>query len=312
MPVEQDQYRKIFAIFMEEAEEHLAIFENGLKNLPAIMVNPDREEAIAMYRAAHSIKGGSAMLMSQVPSLESINKVAKRLEDSFKPVKDTAFKVDATAQTLSTKAYEVLKNLIDRCQSPAGLSDAMGDKIVTASLPLFDKLEKHLQTLASGQAPAATPTKAASPGVPKAAAQVMTVLKPLLQGFKTPDSPALRKQLAGLCARLTKVGPNVEPWQNLVKTAHKAIGNPQNALSDLANTVIKELKQGSELLETGRASEITPSEKLLQLAAGQAAVATGTAIPTDPREAVKLLIKTFDKKQLQAIAQLLIKHVKSP
>ncbi|MGF1494525.1 MAG: Hpt domain-containing protein [Microcoleaceae cyanobacterium] len=307
MPADQEQYRKIFAIFMEEAGEHLEVFENGLKNLPAIMANPDREEAIAMYRAAHSIKGGAAMLMGEVPSLSSINKVAKRIEDCFKPVKDKPFKVDATAQTLSEKAYEVLKNLVNRCQSPAGLSEAMGNKIVSASTPLFEKLQTHLQALAGGKvAPAAT----ASPAVPKAAAQTMTVLKPMLQGFKKSDSPALRKQLAALCAKLTKVGSKVEPWQTLVKTAYKAIGNSQNSLSDLASVVIKELKQGSELLEAGRASEIVPSEKLMQLASGQA-VASAAAMPNDPREAAKLLIKTFNKKQLQAIAQLLIKYVKS-
>ncbi|NJK36793.1 MAG: histidine kinase [Oscillatoriales cyanobacterium RM2_1_1] len=308
MAVDQDQYRKIFAIFMEEAEEHLAVFESGLKNLPAIMANPDREEAIAMYRAAHSIKGGAAMLMGEVPSLSSINQVAKRLEDCFKPVKDNPFRVDATAQTLSTKAYEVLRNLTERCQSPPGLSEAMGDKIVTASLPLFDKLEKYLQALATGKVPTAPATS--SQTVPRAAAQVMLVLKPMLQSFKGSDSPTRRKQLAGLCARLTQVGKGIEPWQNLVKTAHKAIIQPQNSLGDLANTVIKELKQGSELLEAGRAREIGPGEKLLQLASGKVA-ASEVMLPTDPREAVKVLIKTFDKRQLQAIAQLLVKHVKS-
>ncbi len=311
MPPDQQQYQKIFLAFMEEAAEHLEIMEQGLKRLPAVMANPDREEAIAIYRAAHTIKGGAAMLMNQSPSLTSINKVAKGLEDCFKPVKDVPFKVDPTAQTLANKAYEVLKNLISRCQSPGGLSPQMGEKIVTASAPLFEKLETHLKALASGgAAPTAAPATTAP--VPKAAAQVMTVLKPMLQGLKQAESPASRKQIAGLCGRLTKVGPGIAPWQTLVKTAYQAIGNPNNSYKDLASVVIKELKQGSEFLEAGKANDIAPSPALQQLASGGApATAQEITIPADPKEVVKVLLKTFDKKQLQAIAQLLIKHIKS-
>ncbi|MEB3278231.1 MAG: Hpt domain-containing protein [Lyngbya sp.] len=313
MPPDQQQYQKIVGYFMEEAAEHLEIMEQGLKRLPAVMANPDREEAIAIYRAAHTIKGGAAMLMNQNPSLSSINKVAKSLEDCFKPVKDTPFQVDATAQALANKAYEVLKNLISRAQSPGGLSPQMGEKIVTASAPVFEKLQTHLQTLASGKAaPAAKPTAATAQPVPKAAAQVMTVLKPMLQGFKQPESAASRKQIAALCGRLTKVGSGVDSWQSLVKTAYGAIANPKNSYKDLANIVIKELKQGSEFLEAGKANEIAPSPALQQLVSGAAPTAAQEiTIPADPKEVVKVLLKTFDKKQLQAIAQLLIKHIKS-
>ncbi|MEL7035798.1 MAG: Hpt domain-containing protein [Cyanobacteria bacterium J06592_8] len=313
MPPDQQQYQKILVAFMEEAGEHLEIMEQGLKRLPAVMANPDREDAIAIYRAAHTIKGGAAMLMNQAPSLTSINKVAKSLEDCFKPVKDTPFKVDATAQTLANKAYDVLKNLIDRCQSPSGLSPQMGEKIVTASAPLFEKLQTHLHALVNGSAaPAASATPAAAP-VPKAAAQVMTVLKPMLQGLKQPESAAGRKKIAALCGRLQKVGSGVEPWQTLVKTAYQAIANPKNSYRDIANTVIKELKQGGEFLEKGKANDIAPSSALQQLASGAAQPATAgeITIPADPKEVVKVLLKTFNKKQLQAIAQLLIKHIKS-
>ena len=312
--------QKIFAIFMEEAEERLETLKTGLTELPAIMADPDRERVTAMYRAAHSIKGAAAMLMDKMPSLVSVNKVSKRLEDCFKAVKDTPFKVDATAQTLCTKGFEVLKNLIDRAASPAGLSEEMGNKILQASLPLYDKLENHLHVLLSGKAPAAaTPQAAATPAkvpaVPNAAAQVMTVLKPMLQGFKQAESPEARKQLAGLCAKLTKVGAGIEPWQTLVKTAYSAIGNSSNSFKVLATPVINELKQGSELLQAGKGATIAPSETLLQLASGtKAAAATKgkeITIPADPKEVVKVLIKTFNKQQLQAIAQLLVKHVKS-
>lgn len=102
------------------------------------MADPDREEVASIYRAAHSIKGAATMLMENMPSLASINKVSKRLEDCFKLVKDTPLKIDATTQTLYSKGFEVLKNLIDRAASPAGLSEEIGEK--------FSRLLSHCMT----------------------------------------------------------------------------------------------------------------------------------------------------------------------
>ncbi|MGB3533171.1 MAG: Hpt domain-containing protein [Microcoleaceae cyanobacterium] len=307
MPTDQDQYRKIFGIFMEEAQEHLDTLEKGLKNLPAIMADSDRERITAMYRAAHSLKGGSAMLMKDVPSLSSINKVSKRLEDCFKSVKDTPIKVDSTALTLSSKGYEVIKTLIGRCQSASGLSPQMGEKIAVASLPVYEKLEKHLQTLMNAPQPTAKPTAA----VPGASATITKVLKSMLQLFKKPPSTASRQQLLKLSLYLTKIGSGVEPWQNLVKTIQAAIKNPQSSYKDLANIVVKELQQAGKLLEAGKGSAIAPSAALQKLASGTKPADGEITIPADPKEAVKVLLKTFNKKQLQAIAQLLIKQIKS-
>ncbi len=307
MPADQDQYQRIFAIFMEEAQEHLETLETGLKDLPRIMADSDREQITAMYRAAHSLKGGSAMLMKEMPSLSSINKVSKRLEDCFKSIKDTPLKVDATAQTLSNKGYEVIKNLIQRCQSKPGLSPQMGEKIVTASLPLYDKLEQHLQGLISGKGS----EKTADAAVPGASAQVMKVLKPMLQLLQKSDSKASRQQLLKLSLHLTKIGSGVEPWQNLVKTIQTAIKNPKNSYKSLASIIIKELQQAGKLLEAGKGSTIAPSAPLQQLAGVAPAGAGEITISADPKAVVKVLLKTFNKKQLQAIAQLLIKHIKS-
>jgi chemotaxis protein histidine kinase CheA len=312
VPTDQDQYRKIFGIFMEEAQEHLDTLETGLKHLPAIMADSDRERVTAMYRAAHSLKGGSAMLMKDVPSLSSINKVSKRLEDCFKSVKDTPIKIDSTAQTLCNKGYEVIKNLISRCQSASGLSPQMGEKIAVASLPLYEKLENHLQDLISGKA-GTKPAEKPAAAVPGASAQVMKVLKPMLQLLKKPPSTASRQQLLKLTLHLTKMGSGIEPWQNLVKTIQAAIKNPQSSYKDLANAVVKELQQAGKLLEAGKGNTIAPSAALQQLATGAKppAAAGEITIPADPKEVVKVLLKTFNKKQLLAIAQLLIKQVKS-
>ena len=52
--------QKILGYFIEEAKEHLETLEKGIVDL-ANMAN-DTEQINEMFRAAHSVKGGAAML----------------------------------------------------------------------------------------------------------------------------------------------------------------------------------------------------------------------------------------------------------
>ncbi|CCQ55834.1 Signal transduction histidine kinase CheA [Crocosphaera watsonii WH 0005] len=49
--------QKILGYFIEEAKEHLETLETGLLELSAVV--EDQERLNEMFRAAHSIKGGS-------------------------------------------------------------------------------------------------------------------------------------------------------------------------------------------------------------------------------------------------------------
>lgn len=310
-----DQQDRILGLFIEEAKEHLYTLEQGLLDLPATMEDP--ENITEMFRAAHSVKGGAAML-----NLDSIKTTAHRLEDCFKILRDEpATKVDQTSVSLFLKGVDTLKELFERLQGPFGLRNEEASVIVQKVMPVFAQLENHLSALASGKVPAPTANFAA---------QVMAVLKVMLQLFKQPDSPASRKQLVAGCARLEPLGGGIETWQSLVKTAKSAIANPKNSYKILAPIIIKELKDAGDLVQAGKAKAIAPSKNLQQLAvlqskapAGktsvspQASVASPTSaskqitIPAEPKAVVKVLLQTFDKKQLSEIAKLLVQAIKS-
>jgi type IV pili sensor histidine kinase/response regulator len=81
-----DQQR-ILGYFIEEAKEHLETLERGILELSSVM--EDTERVNEMFRAAHSIKGGAAML-----GYSSIQKIAHRLEDAFKILKENRVVVD--------------------------------------------------------------------------------------------------------------------------------------------------------------------------------------------------------------------------
>ena len=310
-----DQQDRILGLFIEEAKEHLYTLEQGLLDLPATMEDP--ENITEMFRAAHSVKGGAAML-----NLDSIKTTAHRLEDCFKILRDEpATKVDQTSVSLFLKGVDTLKELFERLQGPFGLRNEEANGIVQKVMPVFAQLENHLNALASGKVPAPTANFAA---------QVMAVLKVMLQLFKQPDSPASRKQLVAGCTRLEPLGGGIETWQSLVKIAKSAIANPKNSYKILAPIIIKELKDAGDLVQAGKAKAIAPSKNLQQLAvlqskapagktsvSAQVEVAPPTSaskqitIPAEPKAVVKVLLQTFDKKQLSEIAKLLVQAIKS-
>ncbi|WP_333041515.1 MULTISPECIES: Hpt domain-containing protein [unclassified Microcoleus] len=322
--VVSDQQDRIMRLFIEEAKEHLDTLENGLVDLKSTMKDP--ESVQEMFRAAHSVKGGAAML-----GLDSIKTTAHRLEDCFKVLKDGPVKqVDQTAESLFLKGVDTLKDLLGRLEGPFGLRNEEGEKLVQQVMPVFAQLETHLNKLASGKVQAAagsgTPAAPTAGGVPaNFAVEVMTLLKEMLQVFKQKESAASRSELTAVCVRLYKLGGKIETWQNLVKTARAAIVNPKNSYKVLAPLIIKELKEAGDLVQVGKVKTIVPSKNLLLLAASPkpaeasapaapaapASASKQVALPAEPKAVVKLLLKTFNKKQLSEIAKLLVNAIKS-
>ncbi|MEB3293786.1 MAG: Hpt domain-containing protein [Synechococcales bacterium] len=327
--------QQILGYFIEEAKEHLDTIEKGLLNLQATMADP--EEMNCLFRAAHSIKGGAAML-----GFDSIQKTGHHLEDYFKLLKENPVKVDAKLEDLFLKGFDSLKALIEVLQSPFGLRPEDGEQALKESEPIFANLGNHLNALIQG---GATPPVAAKTAIPtNASAQVNNILKLMLQLFKQGDSPKARQQLVGLCARLAQLDKTSQPWVTLLQVIQRAIANPKTAFSTLAPLVIKELKQASNLLLTGQASEILPSQALQKLsgqpiaqlakltpqsppskpltvpepetsAAAAVVVPPGSsrarqiAIPADPRGAARALLEQFNKAELIQIAEFLMKAI---
>ena len=308
-----EQEERIKRLFLLEAEEHLQTLENLLVDLKATM--QDSESVNEMYRAAHSVKGGAAML-----GFNSVNKIAHRLEDCFKIIKDNPVEIDGTIETKFIKGYDVLKELVEKIQDPYGLRDEEGDEIVGGAMPVFQELENHLNSLVSGGGKPDGKAAAKSKIPANFAVTVKAELKQILQQFKQGESPATRKQLVVAGDRLLKLGEGVENWESLIKTAQRAMANSKNSYKVLAPVIIKELNQAGELVQAGKIASLTVSKDLEKLAPAGAETAPAAAakpaataqptLPKEPKEAVKLLIKTYNKKELQAIAKYLVNHVK--
>ncbi|MCL2926546.1 MAG: Hpt domain-containing protein [Trichodesmium sp. MAG_R01] len=302
-----EQEERIKQLFITEAEEHLVTLENGLVDLKSTI--SDVEVINDMFRAAHSVKGGAAML-----GIHSVKQVAHRLEDCFKIIRENSINVNQTIESQFLKGYDLLKDLVGLMQGPYGLREEEGEKIVQNALPIFAELENNLTTLASTETTNQSTKTSNRKEKINFDQQVKEQLKEMLELFKKADSPSSRKQLIESCNGLLKLDTNTKAWQVLVTTSQKALANSKLSYHVLAPVIIRELNQAGEFIQVGKVKEIVLSKDLKEIAISPQARTfenTKVSLPKDPKEMVRLIINNFDSRQKEAIAKLLIKHIKS-
>lgn len=296
---------RIVGYFIEEAKEHLETIEKGILDLSSA-VN-DEESINELFRAAHSIKGGAAML-----NFTSIQKTAHRFEDAFKILRDDPIETDQTLESLFLKVYDILQDLLERMQSSSGLSEEEGEQIMEAAEPHFVELQNYIQQLADGEVPKPPAVTSASirnmspslTAIPsnEVVMQVRQILQQMLAIFKQESTPNNRQQLQNMCDKLVNIAPEENGWQNILKCAKQAIGNPKHSYRLLAPVIIKEVKLAGDCLEVGKGSEIAPSQGLEQLAYAKL---PQVLVSVDPNIAAETLLKVFNKEQISKLVNLL-------
>ncbi len=323
-----DNKQQIIHYFIEEAQEHLETVEQGLLDLAEVIA--DAERVNEMFRAAHSIKGGAAML-----GFEGIQTTAHKLEDCFKILRDHPVPIDAKLETLFLGGYDALKALVEElANSPTmSLRPEVVDSVLSGSAANFVNLQEYLEELLNTNT--ITQDRSVEAPVPLAAvreigggtavmappidvvATVTTALQQMLVLFKQGDSPASRKQLGEICQSLTALVPTATNWQALVTATRGAIANPHATYNAIAPLVIRELKQAGDLLAANRDAEINVSANLRQAAtitAPSAPVAAPVAaaqnqhqiaIPADVRGAAQVILQNFNRQQVTELVVLL-------
>ena len=276
--------QRILGYFIEEAKEHLVTLEKGILELSSVV--EDEERVNELFRAAHSVKGGAAML-----GYGSIQKISHRLEDAFKILQENSVTIDQKLETLFFEGYDALQDLVERLQSPMGLQDDEGQAILKEVEPTFEELLQYLNQ-SSGKA-------ASDSATPGTAHQVTETLKQMLALFKQDSGE--RNEIQALCESLARLVPNESNWHTLVETASRAIANPQHSYRLLAPVVITELKQGIDAIESGQ-EPLTPSPGLKQLAEAKQ---PQILIPLEPEAAANSLRQAFNKQQLSQLVELM-------
>ncbi len=288
--------QRLLGYFIEEAKEHLETLEKGILELSSVI--EDNERVNEMFRAAHSIKGGAAML-----GYGSIQNAAHRLEDAFKIIKENPIEVDQRLESLFLRAYDVLQNLVTLLESAMELEEDQVEGIMQEAEPYFVELQEYLNQLL-GEGGKAVPQAASIPEQPSLnlSEPVKETLKQMLQLFKQKASPESRQQLLQLCDNLAELAPQERGWQEIIKKAKDAIANPKHSYRTLAPVTIKELKQANDYLELGKGELIAPSQSLQQLAS---ASLPQVLITVEPKTAANTLSKVFNRQEISQLIEYL-------
>jgi chemotaxis protein histidine kinase CheA len=323
-----DNKQQIIHYFIEEAQEHLEVVEQGLLELADTI--QDAERVNEMFRAAHSIKGGAAML-----GFEGIQQIAHKLEDCFKLLRDHSVPIDTKLESLFLAGYDALKELVDElAASPtAGMRPEVVEKVTANSHANFVELAEYLNELLNTITVDGTST-AEKPAVAVAAvggntatiarptvdivAVVTDALKQMLVNFKQADTPASRQELDRVCHSLTDVGGDNKAWGELIRSSQTAISNTHAGYNAIAPVVIREIKQAGDLLAAHRGGEIVVSAALVQLASvtapapAPAAAAGQVSIPVDARGAAQVILQNFNRQQVTELVVLLHRVISNP
>ena len=236
-----------------------------------------------VFRAAHSIKGGAAML-----GLSSIQHTSHQLEDCFKILKEHPIQVDQRLESLLLDICDTLKALIDNLGNPFGLSEEKSQALMSKTEPVMQWLNEHIEILLKQgnggvtsfnnssltRLQLDTPVPIQVQKLPittkqnqdwtEFQTQVLQILREMLQQFKQTNLGNSRENLQECCHQLAKIGKdlNLSNWCGLCESAALAISNPNNSYLTLAKIIITEIKQAQELVFQNRDAEIAISQQL--------------------------------------------------
>ncbi|MBD2624890.1 hybrid sensor histidine kinase/response regulator [Trichormus variabilis] len=132
-----DKELEIQMQFLEEATDYLNTLESILLEIDTSK-HIELDKINAAMRAAHSIKGGAAMMGFRV-----LSDLAHRLEDSFKVLKTSknSLEIDTHLQSLLLSGVDWLRQIVDLLSQRKALDDKW---LKTFCYPIFDELHQRL------------------------------------------------------------------------------------------------------------------------------------------------------------------------
>ncbi|MEG4403670.1 Hpt domain-containing protein [Microcoleus sp. MON2_D5] len=133
-----EQLQRIIGYFIEETTEQIQIIGQGLQYLQNTV--PDPQRIHQLIRASHSIKGGAAML-----GFSSIQRIAHRLEDYLKLLRECPIAIDSRLQSLLTEVFDILAALVSKVSKGFGLNHEDANQMLSLAEPVFDELDAYLR-----------------------------------------------------------------------------------------------------------------------------------------------------------------------
>jgi chemotaxis protein histidine kinase CheA len=243
---------RILGYFLDEAQEHLRTIEEGLI-LPMSLAEPAKIKEV--FRAAHSIKGGAAML-----GLEVVCKIGNHFEQAFKAIKDRSIPVDEKLQDLLLEGLEILRLSIQMVQHNQLVPINLAEKAV------FAKIAKRIQRSSHGAAVDDSNSLFTDPAIEQVFGNyVNQKLQQFVDVCKKSQAEFITKQeLQPICQKIGSLGESFEylAWTNLLISCRLAVNNPLNSVMQLQEVIPNAIHQAQMLVMAGKHHAITSTPEL--------------------------------------------------
>ncbi|HEY9611403.1 hypothetical protein, partial [Allocoleopsis sp.] len=145
--MQSENLREIMGYYIEDAQNHLAVIEQGLLNLQCTIEDP--ESVSELFSAARcGIVGGANLLPVSNFHISSIHKSSFCLVDCFKILQQQgSLKVDQKLEDLLMQVFYTLKALIEQLREPSSLTDDKAKQVMSEIEAIREALMAHLNRL---------------------------------------------------------------------------------------------------------------------------------------------------------------------
>ncbi len=250
-----DTEQQISLNFLDEAEEYFDRMESNLLGLADTII--DIQKVDLVLRAAHSIKGGAAMM-----GFHTLSKVAHRLEDFFKilRVRYAASQIDTEVETLLLQSIDILRGINELNRQGVEVTDA---DISDRSQPILARLQEHLGDLeASDEDALMAQDEDVDPALLLFEEGVEGVLDRFESQLQNLEIEELAQELVATAEELIGFGnmANLQPFIQLCQSIQQQAAALSPAdIAPLANSALKTWRRSHALVLRGSIAKL-PSD----------------------------------------------------
>ena len=250
--------------FLEEAQDYLNNIESGLLGLGSGMVDPQRIDSV--LRAAHSIKGGAAMM-----GFEELSHLAHRLEDFFKVIKVGKTEVvDESLESLLLESVKFLRQVTNYNRQQIEIDRQW---LNTEVSPLFERLHQRLgdpqpedeMALLSGDIGEDMSTLIFE-------TEVEESLQQLEARLTNSEPTVLQEYLLTTATELSGLGEILElpAFSSLCQSVIQHLDNNPEQIETIALAALQEWRRSQALILIGQTDVLATSLDLTNIASTQA------------------------------------------
>ncbi|MEM8778047.1 MAG: hybrid sensor histidine kinase/response regulator [Cyanobacteria bacterium P01_G01_bin.49] len=249
----KDKEREVRLQFLGEAQEYLNDLESGLLGLGTHGV--DRKQIDGVLRAAHSIKGGAAMM-----GFQTLSDLAHRLEDFFKVLKSKGSQVvDEQLEGLFLASVDRLRQIAHQNRQGVEVEPVWLEEQVN---PLMDALYDRLGDPQPEDALNLLSEDAEEDMVLLMfETEVEGCLKRLESVFNNPQQPCLREEFLIAAQELEGLGQMLDlgAFSSLCQSIAQEIEQAADDLEGVASLALKEWRRSHAMVMIGQ-REILPTQ----------------------------------------------------